>query len=80
MEMSEVVLRECYYDDDPIAVLEYGYNFIIWFKVGRMILAFDIIFDNSIRYSLSVLSLEYARNRYNELIKEGWTPIIEFDE
>jgi len=78
--MTRVFLDECYQDSEPIAVLQNGYNYIIWFKIDGMIIAFDSIYDNSPQYTLSVFTLEYAIKRYKELLKEGWHPIVKLEE
>ena len=78
--MSRIFLDECYQNSDPIAVLEYEYNLIVWFKVCDMVISFDLIYDNYPQYTLSVFRFDYASKRYKELLHEGWRPIIELTE
>jgi len=62
--MTFLCLEEGYQNNDPIAVLQNGYNYIIWFKIDDMIADFDLIYDNIPQYTLSVFTLDYAIMRY----------------
>jgi len=71
-----ISLEPGYFNNKPLAVLNREYNLIVWFRVDDAVIAIDIIYDNYPPYTLNILSIDEAKTRYEELIDEGWRPVI----